>query len=131
MKVILKRHSEPFWVSQLNDDFGEILHTLSDGEFGSLWSLTRTNNEISLVSQIESHPSFLKSEGPWIVFEVDGVLDFELVGILNSLTQPMADAGISVFAVSTFNTDYILVKADVADKAHAVWEASGFPVTRN
>ena len=129
MKVTLKRHAESFWVSQLNDDFGDIVNILTSDDFASYWSLTRTENEISLVSHSESHPSFLKSEGPWTLFEVDGVLDFGLVGILNSLTKPMADAGISVFAISTFNTDFILVKADVADKAHAVWEASGFPVS--
>ncbi len=129
VKVTLKRHAESFWVSQVGDDFAQVLHSLTRAEFDSFWSLTRTDNEMSLVSHMESHPSFQKSEGPWTLFEVDGVLDFGLVGILNSLTQPMADSGISVFAVSTFNTDYILVKADVADKAHAVWEASGFPVS--
>jgi hypothetical protein len=131
MEVTLKRYAKPFWVSQLNDDFGDILHTLNDPEFDTFWSLTRTGNETSLVSHIENHACFVKNEGPWTLFEVDGILDFGLVGILNSLTQPMADAGISVFAVSTFNTDFILVKEDTAEKAHGVWQAAGFPVIRN
>lgn len=90
--------------------------------------MTKTVAEVSLVSLIESHESFLKTEGPWTVFEGDGVLDFGLVGILSSLTKPMADAGISVFAISTFNTDYILVKEDLSEEARSVWEAAGFPV---
>jgi hypothetical protein len=102
------------------------LNNLKEGAF---WSLTRTPDEVSLVSPIENHESFLKSEGPWTLFEVSGVLDFDLIGILNALTQPMADAGLSVFANSTFNTDYILVKADIADRAQDVWRSAGIGVT--
>jgi uncharacterized protein len=130
MNVNLKRHAGSFWVSQLNDDFTEVIRILSAGELGPFWSLTRTQDEISLVSQLDNHESFQTKEGPWTLFEVDGVLDFGLVGILNALTKPMAEAGISVFAISTFNTDFILVKEDTAEKAHQVWEASGFPIAR-
>jgi hypothetical protein len=129
MNIDLKRHSYPLWVAQINglgDDVVPILNSLKDGAF---WSLTRTPDEVSLVSPVETHDSFLKSEGPWTLFEVSGVLDFDLIGILNALTQPMADAGVSVFAISTFNTDYILVKADVADRAQEVWRSAGIGVT--
>jgi hypothetical protein len=129
MNIDLKRHSSPLWVAQINgldDDVVPILNSLKDGAF---WSLTRTPDEVSLVSPVETHDSFLKSEGPWTLFEVRGVLDFDLIGILNALTQPMADAGVSVFAISTFNTDYILVKADVADRAQEVWRSVGIGVT--
>jgi len=130
MNIDLKRHGSPLWVAQINglgDDVVPILNNLKDGAF---WSLTRTADEVSLVSPIEHHESFLKSEGPWVLFEVSGVLDFDLIGILNALTQPMADAGVSVFAISTFNTDYILVKADMADRAEDAWRSAGIGVTR-
>jgi hypothetical protein len=129
MNIDLKRHSSPLWVAQINgldDDVVPILNSLKEGAF---WSLTRTPDEVSLVSPVETHDSFLKSEGPWTLFEVSGVLDFDLIGVLNALTQPMADAGVSVFAISTFNTDYILVKADVADRAQDVWRSAGIGVT--
>jgi hypothetical protein len=129
MNIDLNRHSSPLWVAQitgLDDDFVWLLESLKGGAF---WSLTRTADEVSLVSPIEHHESFLKSEGPWTLFEVSGVLDFDLIGILNALTQPMADAGVSVFAISTFNTDYILVKADTADRAEDSWRSAGIGVT--
>jgi hypothetical protein len=116
------------WVAQIS---GEPTHVLDAvGALGpeSFWSLTRTLDELSLVSGLQSHPSFAKIEGPWVLFQVEGVLDFGLTGILNSLTKPMADAGISIFAISTYNTDYILVKSDVAAIAEQVWVNSGFPV---
>jgi len=64
----------------------------------------------------------------WVA-QLAGSIDFGLTGILNSLTKPMADAGISIFAISTYDTDYILVKSDVADAAHNVWQQTGFGVT--
>ena len=130
MHVTLKRHSSQFWVSQLSVPFDEIIDELNASGPGNFWSLTRTAEEISLVSEIETNTSFVQTEGPWVLFQVEGVLDFGLVGILNSLTKPMADAGISVFVISTFNTDYILVKSDIADTAEEVWMAASFPVKK-
>jgi hypothetical protein len=128
MKVNLKLHRGEFWVSQLGSESQDAFRSLADVDLGPFWSLTTTADEISLVSPVANHPNFQKTEGPWSLFEVDGVLDFGLVGILSSLTKPMAEAGISVFAISTFNTDFILVKSDLREKAAATWEASGFPV---
>ena len=130
MNIDLKRHGSPLWVAQVTGLDNDVLRTLSNLKDGGFWSLTRTADEVSLVSPIENHEAFVKSEGPWTLFEVSGVLDFDLIGILNALTQPMADAGVSVFAISTFNTDYILVKADMADRAQDVWGSAGIGVTR-
>jgi hypothetical protein len=129
MNIDLKRHSSPLWVAQINGLDADVVRTLNNLKEGAFWSLTRTPDEVSLVSPIENHETFVKSEGPWALFEVSGVLDFDLIGILNALTQPLADAGVSVFAISTFNTDYILVKADVADRAEDVWRSAGIGVT--
>jgi hypothetical protein len=114
------------WVSQVAGDLGGILDLLASEHKCDFWSLTTTADEVSLVSPIGEHALFTKSEGPWVLFQVEGVLDFGLTGILNSLTKPMADAGISVFAISTYNTDYILIKTDAADAAQAAWQAAGF-----
>lgn len=129
MEINLKRHDSPLWVAQIDGRIEDVVRLLDGTEPGSFWSLTQTADEISLVSPIENHESFLKSEGPWVLFEVSGVLDFGLIGILNSLTKPMSEAGVSVFAVSTFNTDYILVKSDMADHAQDVWRSAGVGVT--
>jgi len=129
MEINLKRHDSPLWVAQIDGRIEDVVRLLDGTEPASFWSLTQTADEISLVSPIENHESFLKSEGPWVLFEVSGVLDFGLIGILNSLTKPMAEAGVSVFAVSTFNTDYILVKSDMADRAQDVWRSAGVGVT--
>lgn len=126
IKVKLKQHLASFCVSQLTVDPGVAIETFSYEELGPFWSITKTAREISLVSLIQSHKFFEKTEGLWTVFEVDGILDLGLVGILSSLTKRMADAGISVFSISTFNPDYTLVKENMADGARSVWDSAGF-----
>lgn len=75
------------------------------------WFLSKTDEELSLVCLAESAPeNTLKSEAGWRAMRVEGVLDFSLTGILAALSGVLADAGIPIFAVSTYNTDYILVK---------------------
>ncbi len=81
------------------------------------FSITRTDDELSIVCSQERVPDGIRAERDWRAFKVEGPLDFSLTGILASLTKPLAEAGISIFAISTFNTDYLLVKADKLDKA--------------
>lgn len=70
-----------------------------------------TKDEISLVCKTEDVPSItLQREDGWRCFYVQGVLDFSLIGILARISSLLAEAGISIFALSTFNTDYLLVK---------------------
>lgn len=90
-------------------------------------SVTRTAVEVSIVaaSPIEG----ARVEGPWRAFRVVGTLDFALTGILHSLTEPLAAAGISVFAISTFDTDYLLVRTDRAPHARAAWQQAGLTFT--
>ena len=79
---------------------------------GEFYSITRTPDEISIIT---NHPVYLpsaKSNEGWKGFKVDGVLDFSLVGIINDITRPLKDNGISVFVISTYNTDYIFVKEE-------------------
>ena len=65
---------------------------------------------------------------PWRCFAVKGPLAFELIGVLSSLTEPLARAGVSVFALSTFETDYLFVKADQLDLARTTLEHAGHDV---
>ncbi len=78
---------------------------------GSLfWSLSITATEVSLVCSEDQVPEGFTSEDGWGALAVAGVLDFSLVGILAALTTALAEAQVSVFAVSTFDTDVLLVR---------------------
>ncbi|MGI6535796.1 MAG: ACT domain-containing protein [Eggerthellaceae bacterium] len=89
----------------------------------------KTNDELSLVCPTDDVPeSTLAREDGWKAFRAEGVLDFSLVGILAKISGILAENGISIFAVSTFNTDYILVKAAVFDEAMHALQAAGYTV---
>jgi hypothetical protein len=72
---------------------------------------------------------------PWsgrmvfLAFRIEGILDFSLIGILSKISTVLADHGIGIFAVSTFNTDYILVKKENYEKALNHLETAGYTVT--
>ena len=93
-------------------------------------SVTRTGHELSVVCAERAVPSGVRSEPGWRALEVAGPLDFGLTGILASFATPLAQAEISVFAISTFDTDYVLVKAPVMDAAVATLRAAGHSVAR-
>ena len=95
-----------------------------DGEPGPLACVVRTAEELSLVCAPGRAPDGSRVEGPWRVLRVAGTLDFALTGVLHALTAPLAAAGISVFAVSTFDTDYLLVPAPDATRALEVLRAA-------
>lgn len=78
----------------------------------SLWSLTRTPDELSLLCREEAVPAGAECEPRWRAFRVEGPLAFGLTGILAALTAPLAERGIPVFALSTYDTDYLLVKEE-------------------
>jgi ribosomal protein S18 acetylase RimI-like enzyme len=91
-------------------------------------SVTRTPDELSIVCPERNIPAEVRCEEGWRVFGTEGPLDFSLVGILASLLDPLAKAGISVFALSTYDTDYVLVREDVLGAAVAVLRESGHEV---
>ena len=89
----------------------------------------RTDEELSLVCRTESTPAnTIAREDGWRGFRIEGTLDFSLVGILAKLSSVLAENRIGIFAVSTFNTDYILVKQENFDKAMRVLAASGYNI---
>ena len=77
---------------------------------GGFFSITRTTEELSIVCCQDSIPEDVHCERGWRCLRVAGVFEFSVVGVLASLVAPLAEAGISVFVVSTFDTDYLLVK---------------------
>ena len=80
--------------------------------------LSKTDKEVSLVVEEKYAPSnALKIEKDWAAFRVVGELDFSLVGILSKISSCLANAKVSIFAVSTFDTDYVLIKRKDLDKA--------------
>ncbi len=89
------------------------LSTIPSWVFESdFFSITKTQDELSVVCLEKEVPSGARVERGWKGLKVEGPLDFELTGILSSLAQPLAEAKISIFAISTFDTDYILVKEE-------------------
>lgn len=90
---------------------------------GDLVSVTATPQETSVVCLETRAPEGATVEGGWRMLEVAGPLDFELTGVLASLTAPLAKAGVSVFALSTYDTDYLLVReAQLVTAADALRE---------
>jgi hypothetical protein len=98
---------------------------------GSFLSTTRTAEELSIVCPQIQVPAVMKREEGWRCIKVQGPLDFSLTGILASLTTPLAKAGISVFAISTYDTDYLLVKEENLEKAIEILVKKGHRVQGN
>jgi uncharacterized protein len=94
----------------------------------TLFSVTATNDETSIVCHASTVPAKARKQGPFVAFEVSGPLDPKLTGVLHALLSPLADAQIPVFTLSTFDTDWILVQAGRADDAELAWIRAGHSV---
>lgn len=93
-------------------------------------SLTRTHEEISVVCEESRVPRGVRSEPGWRAFQLAGPIPFSMTGVLASLLTPLAQARIPIFAVSTFDTDYVLVReADLAATITAL-EAAGHAIAQ-
>jgi len=97
---------------------------------GGFFSATRTGDELSIVCASDEVPDApnVRVEPDWRALEVLGPLDFSLVGILASLTAPLAAAAVSIFAVSTYDTDYVLVQGDMLQRAIDALREAGHQV---
>ena len=103
---------------------------IADIDLGAgFYFIGKTDEELSLVCRTEDTPSrTLQREDGWKGFRIQGILDFSLIGILSALSGILARHGIGIFAVSTFNTDYILVKREQFEYALEVLSAEGYTV---
>jgi hypothetical protein len=95
----------------------------------TLFSITRTPDELSIVCAAADAPAGAQVQTGWRALQVAGPLDFALTGILASIAAPLALAGVSLFAVSTYDTDYVLVGADALDAAVAALRDAGHDVS--
>ena len=92
------------------------------------YAITRTEEEISLVLPESVEFKCNRSNPDWACFKVEGPLEFNLVGILAGISTVLAEAEIPIFALSTFNTDYILVKREQAQAAGEALEHAGYRI---
>ncbi len=105
---------------------------IADIDLGAgFYFIGKTDEELSLVCRTEDAPTrTLQREDGWKGFRIQGILDFSLIGILSALSGILARHGIGIFAVSTFNTDYILVKSEQFEYALEVLSAEGYTVVQ-
>ena len=97
---------------------------------GAFTSVTRTADELSVVGPEIAVPPGIRCEPGWRIFQIQGPLDFALTGVLLSVAAPLASAGVSIFALSTYDTDYFMVREANVERAVRALEASGHRVER-
>jgi hypothetical protein len=91
---------------------------------GPFWSATRSESELSLVCRQDDVPASASAERGWCALELAGPLDFSLTGVVASLVTPLAEAEVPIFVLSTFETDYLLVREhDLERSVDALTEA--------
>jgi len=95
---------------------------------GPFFAITRTTDELSVVCPEARVPNDITCDKGWKCFKVKGPLDFSEIGILASLSTILADAGISIFALSTFDTDYIMVKTPDFENAIEALTSAGHQI---
>ena len=108
-------------------DTENILNCFDEKDF---FSITKTEDEISVVMLQDKISSDVKVEKDWRILKVEGTLDFSLIGILAKISEILAKNSISIFVISTFNTDYILVKEEKVEKAILVLSEEGYEISK-
>ena len=94
----------------------------------SFCAVTRTPEELSIVCREDVIPDGVRTDNGWRALKIEGPLDLSDVGIVLSLAEPLADAGVSIFVVSTYETDYTLVRESQLDAAKAALTERGHTV---
>jgi uncharacterized protein len=99
---------------------------------GEFFTVTRTSEELSIVCLESNVPSNsnVQLERDWACLKLQGPFEFSLTGILLSVIEPLAKVNVGIFAISTFNTDYVLVKVEHLETAILALEAAGHSVVR-
>jgi hypothetical protein len=95
---------------------------------GELSAAIRSPGELTIICNQAAVPPGIQHEPDWRAIGVLGRLDFSLTGVLAALAQPLAEAGVSIFALSTFDTDYILVKESALQQALEVLQLAGHQI---
>lgn len=89
------------------------------------YSITKTNDELSILCVQENIPSDVKCEKNWKIIQIDSILDFSTVGVISEISMLLAANDISIFVISTFNTDYICIKEDTFEKTLHILKNAG------
>jgi hypothetical protein len=92
---------------------------------GIFTSVTRTADELSIVCPTENVPQEHKPETPWTCLKIEGPFAFSQIGILHAFIQPIVEAGISVFVIATYDTDYVLIQKPFTDQAIQALQNAG------
>ena len=98
---------------------------------GPFFSVTRTGDELSVVTELSLVPAGVQSQPGWRVLKVHGPFVLSEIGVLAALATPLAEGKISLFAVSTFDTDYLLVASETLSAATAALERAGHTIHRS
>jgi uncharacterized protein len=98
---------------------------------GPFFSVTRTGDELSVVTELALVPAGVQSQPGWRVLKVHGPFVLSEIGVLAALATPLAEAKISLFAISTFDTDYLLVASETLSAATAALERAGHTIHRS
>ncbi|HEY1905750.1 MAG TPA: ACT domain-containing protein [Myxococcaceae bacterium] len=93
-----------------------------------LVSITRREGELSIVCAEARVPAEVRAERGWRAVEVEGPLDFQELGVMHGLTGPLAGAGVSVLAISTYDTDVLVVREETLARAVEALRAAGYAV---
>ena len=121
-EMVLKKIEHKLSVCKVTD--------ISDIDLNSdFYFIGKTDEELSLVCKTDAVPyKTIERDDGWRGFRIQGVLDFSLIGILSKLSGILAEHKIGIFAVSTYNTDYILVKEENFDRAMEALISEGYKV---
>ena len=95
---------------------------------GSFYSVTRTPEELSIVCGVKYIPPYIHADKNWHVMKIEGPLKFSQTGILLSLVKPLTQANVSVLAISTYDTDYLMIKKENLSRALEVLQLAGHDV---
>jgi hypothetical protein len=124
MKLLLTLLKPTFTIYRLDSQASIPVAALAS----SFMAVTRTDDELSLVLPDSIEIEGERSDSGWACFKVDGPLEFGLVGILAGISSTLAKAEVSIFAISTFDTDYILVKRKQVEAAYEALVSDGYSV---
>lgn len=118
----IKKINENFSICKIND--------ISKVDFNDEYCfIGKTDEEISLVCLTKKVPSeTVERDDNWKAFRIQGILDFSLIGILSKISTLLAEKKIGIFAISTFNTDYILVKEENYENSLKVLSENGYKI---
>jgi hypothetical protein len=120
-KLILSTNKELFAICQLGSQ-SPVPGWVYDCDF---FSITRTHTELSIICPEMNIPDNITSSRGWRVIKIEGKFDFNEIGVLNSITTPLAKAQISLLTTSTYDTDYILIQESHYDRARLVLKNAG------